>query len=150
MVPRIVVQAPSDNLDARYYHTSVEISETLSQSFARPLRSRSEWYLREVGSTGSAIVRAVLSMPGVNSVSIGPYQVFVCKSLAFDWEEIHPAILKALMDALETRECQVVDRTGSEPVTQRAFSKTSAGDQPNPLKNIRGTLKNLRRRFWPF
>ena len=125
MVPTIVVQDPPDNPQARFFYTSVEISEVPHETFDRPLRERSEVYLKRVGTMGGGIVRTILSIPGVTKVSIDPYEIVVWRSPAFDWREIEAAVLKRFMDAFGAQELQVVDQTKPRPVTRRVtFSRT--------------------------
>lgn len=71
--------------DELLFSASVAISEHWHHKFDFPLRESSEKYLAEVGEAGSQIVKGIMSLPGIVSVTIQPYQIIVRKGEAFDW-----------------------------------------------------------------
>ena len=95
MKSRIITERIS-NPFYRYYHTTVEISESRQQSFERPLRDSSEKHLEEVGKHGREIVETLLRLDGVTNVALHPYKVGVSIGEAYEWEDVHPHILATL------------------------------------------------------
>lgn len=95
MAPKI--QKVLINPNVTEFHVRVEISESVHQSFYRPLRSSSDIYLKEIGDKGAKLVKKVMVIPGVNEVIIEPYSLCIFKaSTLFKWGEIEPRVEKAI------------------------------------------------------
>ena len=85
------------NPECMEFHVNVEISQSVIQSFYRPLRPTSDTYLKEVGEKGAKLITRVMAIPGVTEVSITPYSLFLSKdSSLFQWKEIELSVEKAL------------------------------------------------------
>ncbi|MCJ7793066.1 MAG: NifU N-terminal domain-containing protein [Candidatus Marinimicrobia bacterium] len=99
MVPRIVVKWGRTS-DIRFYHVTLEISESPSQTFWRPLRDTSERPLKETGEIGSDLIRRIFAIQGVAAISIVPYSLKVEKGSAFKWDEVEAYVLGILSEIL--------------------------------------------------
>ncbi len=105
---KIVVKYFSDP-NFREYHVSKEISLS-HEIFKRPLRPRSNEYLKRVGKVGAELVRDIIAVPGVASVGIESYHLWVSKGHAFEWAEIESYVVNALKQAVGT-DVEVVEPT---------------------------------------
>lgn len=93
---RKILVKQAENLHYRSFHINRVISRSPIQHFMRPLRDRSEGYLKAVGEPGAALVRRVMRLPGVTEVFIQPYEMSVEISELHDWDSLEPSILRAL------------------------------------------------------
>ena len=84
------------NHSIREFHVNRVISDSPRESFDRPLRKRSEEYLKKIGKLGARLVRAALRLPGVTEVGIYPYTFRVKISLAHNWESVEESIIRLL------------------------------------------------------
>ncbi len=79
------------------FYTTAEISQFQLHTFYRPLRDTSEQYLKDVGGKGAELIRKVMAIPGINTVSISPYKLSLIRSSSlFKWEDIEPIAEKAI------------------------------------------------------
>lgn len=112
-------------------HLECEISDSRYQRFDRPLRPESEDYLKQLGTIGEGIVRALFAIPGVSDVSIKPYEVHFTKGAAFERSPIVTAaidvIKKTLLIADSQLEFSVDDPHASQP-KQEAGAESCPND----------------------
>jgi hypothetical protein len=107
-LPAGIERETGSDSDFRVYHVVTVISDIPAQGFSAPLQGYQEEYLEEVGVVGAALVREVIAIPGVVHVRIRLYALSVEIAPAFDWEDVEPAVLDALVRALEKKEQLVV------------------------------------------
>ena len=97
--PKIAIEQCPDS-DERVYHIKVEISKCESRYFSRPFKDPHK-YLKDIGEVGSQLLKNVFAIPGVVSVKIEAYKIWVDKSPIFCWQEIEPVIIEALKKVVE-------------------------------------------------
>lgn len=96
MKARVIVEV-CPNPHCLVFHTTAELTQGRPHhEFRRPLRPHYEEYLKEAGEHGAALVRDILVIDGVNTVSVSSYDLLVVKGEAFDWEDITPKIVDAI------------------------------------------------------
>lgn len=111
---RIVIKRFGFGEGTLAFNTTFEVSADTTNMFRRPLRESSNRYLARVGDPGASIVKAVLSLPGICSVTIESYEIRVEKGEAFDWVwegiDLKAKILEAITAAFGEID-EVVDQT---------------------------------------
>ncbi|MCI0542236.1 NifU N-terminal domain-containing protein [bacterium] len=97
MTPCIRITTRPGHDSCRDYHTTVEISKHQIKHFQRPFHFDKETAsLGEIGETGTTLVKSVCAIDGVVEVFISPYDLTVEIGRAFNWEEIEPAVIRAV------------------------------------------------------
>jgi hypothetical protein len=89
-----------DDEQVRAYHANFEISGHPDKLFLRPLRNSSEDALKLVGEKASMLLKGLFKINGIVSVRITSYSLVIRKGVAFDWEDIHPMIVKTFLQFL--------------------------------------------------
>jgi len=82
---RIRIEQPGNPL-CKIFHSNMEISEGI-EIFDRPLRESSEAPLGRVGVLGTQLVREIIAMAGITSITVSPYSLNVFIGDAFDWDQ---------------------------------------------------------------
>ena len=117
----------------RVYHVNFEISQSVIESFKRPLRETSEKYLKKVGERGTLLLREIFAIPGVTEVYIEPYELDVEKGYAFSWGEIEPAVMEALRRVISSL-------TPPSPTLQERMAKWFMKKVTLPAVSLRGRI----------
>lgn len=84
------------NSRVKDFNVNRVISKSHIERFFRPLRDSSGEYLKNTGSLGSLLVREILRLPGVTTVTIQPYTIGIEISPAHDWTSIEGTIVNLL------------------------------------------------------
>lgn len=102
--PKLIVNS-FPNQEVREYSLDVEICETRREMFYRPLRETSENPMNRLGKIGKALVKNIMSIPGVTEIDIDPYCLRIHIAEAFKWGDVEPLVIEAI--ARETGELQI-------------------------------------------
>lgn len=85
---KVSIELSGEMFDFIKINTTAQISNTNFQGFDWPLRESSEKFLEMVGNPGSEMVRMIMDLEGIVSVSIKRYRIFVTIGNLFNKEEI--------------------------------------------------------------
>ena len=80
------------NTRVKTYHVSFQISNTVIETFRRPIRPSSDQYLNKVEYPGKILVRRLLKIDGVTEVTIRPYSVGITVAKLFRWDDVESDI----------------------------------------------------------
>lgn len=95
------------NPEMKSFLLDEDISAPRVSFFTRPLAEEDET-LRQLGTLGAQVVKAVLAIPSVIEIRVRPKDIRVRKEASAAWEEIEPRILTILERALRRKQMRVV------------------------------------------
>ncbi len=99
MTNKVVVKR-ADSWNFVQFHLNLQVSKS-QQHFLAPYRQTCDHYLVEVGEPGATLVRRLLGLEGVETVSIERYMVSVTRGVAFDEAFVGKLALDVIVKSLQ-------------------------------------------------
>jgi len=96
------------NPEIKSFTTMEPISPPRVEYFKKPLNTKSEESLKQLGVIGSQIVREVMTIPGVKEIRIKPKEIRMKKELNASWDDIDDMVCKILNRALQRKGIKMV------------------------------------------
>lgn len=102
----IVIEKRGDP-QCRMFHPNTRISLTPHDTIFSELNALEEERFNRLGPIGASLVKKVLAIPGVFTVSISDDYLFVSINRDATWEKVEPAVIDAFRDALGRKKEEV-------------------------------------------
>lgn len=91
-----IAMAIVTNRNVRVYHVVKQLSKIDIGKFGKHISGYDTDQLNKAGKQASELVKEVLSIPGINSIFIKPYELTVIKAQLFQWKDIEKEVVEAL------------------------------------------------------
>jgi hypothetical protein len=110
--PKVIVETKNGLIDlnimiekrgdpqCRMFHLNTRISLIPHDTVFSELNALEEERFNRLGPIGASLVKKVLTIPGVFTVSVSNDYLFVSINRAASWEKVEPAVIDAFRDAL--------------------------------------------------
>lgn len=102
--PALVVRTITSHPQIRVFHTTVRISETITQSyelsptFVRNIPKTKKLPKRFIGKTGIQLIQRLQRIPGITRISISPYILNIRIGDAFSWDTLMEVATLAILE----------------------------------------------------